>query len=100
MEFSQTENRSNNKSKHDEEGHSSDLEKKRIRVTPFIPVLCIVDVFLSSHFTPFRGHFAPPPPINESLKKDKAEGKAWGIVVGNHHPKLKHSPKHRHRLKL
>ena len=75
MEFLQTESKSYNKSKHDEEGQASDLEKKRIRMTPFIPVLCIVDVFLSSHFTPFRGHFAPPPPINESLKKDKAEGK-------------------------
>ena len=37
-----------------------------------IPILCVVDVFLSSHFSPFRGHYLLP--TQSALRKGSGRG--------------------------
>ena len=52
----------------DKLGSSQEVENSS-KTDQIIPLLCMVDVFLSSHFSPFRGHFFIPSLQSEQLKK-------------------------------
>jgi hypothetical protein len=52
-------------------------------VSAVIPVLCVVDVFLSSHFSPFRGHYYLPSNFPSSTKgRDKESDDKDGDLEG------------------
>ena len=62
---------------HAVESWSSQQVKNISKTDLIIPLLCVVDVFLSSHFSPFRGHYFVPSLQPEQLKRDiesKKEG--------------------------
>jgi hypothetical protein len=62
-------------------GTKSDEEDSAVFAA--IPVLCVVDVFLSSHFSPFRGHYYLPSNFPSSTKgRDKESDDKDGDVEG------------------
>ena len=48
---------------------------RKVEMDSIIPVLCVVDVFLSSHFLPFKGHYVLPNINNNTNKGDGEEKK-------------------------
>jgi hypothetical protein len=58
-------------------------DKEDSAVSAVIPVMCVVDVFLSSHFSPFRGHYYLPSNFPSSTKgRDKESDDKDGDVEG------------------